>query len=264
MKKLFFISASAIAVLTVAGLAWRARHAEPVPLPPLKTVERRDASRAEAPSVTPPATPAQIAARPAEASASSQAAAGANTFPAQAADYLLNAQAPYTQRLDYLGRLRNEGLLPGVVAELEKRGREETNNPAIPATLGQAYLLQASLATNSIAEQGMLGLKADQTFDRALAQDAGNWEARYWKALAMSYWPSVLNKSQEVMQHFVKLVEQQEAEPPQPQFADTYAMLGKQYLKAGYPEYAKQAWERGLVFFPNHEQLTANLNGLQK
>ena len=264
MKKTILISASLLAVLTVAGLALRARHTEPVLLPPLKAVERKAALKVEAPRIMPPATPSQTAAGPAEATASNPGAVAASTFPAQAADYLLNPEAPYTQRFEFLGRLLNEGLLPGVVAELEKRAREETNNPAIPATLGQAYLLQASLATNSISEQGILGLKADQVFDRALAQDGGNWEARYWKAAAMSHWPTVLNKSQEVMQHFVKLIEQQEAEPPQPQFAETYAWLGKQYLKAGYPEYAKQAWERGLVFFPNHEQLTANINGLQK
>jgi tetratricopeptide (TPR) repeat protein len=227
-------------------------------------MERKAALKVEAPRVAPPVMPSQTATGPAETAASNPAAVAAGNFPGQAADYLLHPEAPYLQRLEFLGRLRNEGLLPGVVAELEKRGREETNNPAIPATLGQAYLLQASLATNSISEQGLLGLKADQAFDRALAQDAGNWEARYWKAVAMSHWPAALNKSQEVMQHFVKLVEQQEAEPPQPQFAETYAWLGKQYLKAGYPEYARQAWERGLVLFPNNEQLAANMNGLPK
>jgi tetratricopeptide (TPR) repeat protein len=110
----------------------------------------------------------------------------------------------------------------------------------------------------------MLGLKADQTFDRAIALDGNNWEARYWKAVAMAHWPAVLNKSHEVMEHFVKLVQLQEAEPPQPQYADTYSWLGKEYAKAGYPDHARQAWERGLVFFPNHEQLMAQLKEVQK
>lgn len=254
-----------IAVVAVVGWALRARQPEAVPLPPMKTPasnQATPAAEAATAAIVPPKAPAKAPAVQAGTPAAHPATP--DNFVARAADYLLDPQAAYVQRQEFLNRLRQEGQLKGVVAELEKRAAEDPNNPAIPANLGQAYLLQASLATNSISEQGMLGLKADQTFDHALDLDPNSWEARFWKATAMAHWPAVLNKQREVMEHYVKLVEQQETEPPQPQFADTYAWLGKEYVKAGYPDYARQAWERGLAFFPNHEQLTAQLKGLQK
>ena len=254
-----------IAVGAAAGWALRARQSEPVPLPPMKTPAAHQAApvaEAVPTAVVPPKAPAKAPTVQAETPAANPVPP--DNFQTQAADYLLNPQAPYVQRQEFPNRLRLEGQLKEVVAELEKRAADDPNNPAIPANLGQAYLLQASLATNSISEQGMLGMKADQTFDRALDLDPNSWEARFWKATAMAHWPAVLNKSREVMEHYVKLVEQQEAEPPQPQFAETYAWLGKEYAKAGYPDYARQAWERGLAFFPNHEQLAAQLKELQK
>jgi tetratricopeptide (TPR) repeat protein len=252
--------------LTLAGLAMHGRHPALVLLPPMKTQPLSSVAPVAAEVAPPPIAAPVAAAQTTTAGRETTQAqpATANTFAVQAADYLLDPQAAYARRREFLGRLRQENQLTGVVADLEKRAAADPENPAIPATLGQAYLLQASLATNSIAEQGMLGLKADQTFDRALGLDANDWEARYWKAVAMAHWPSALGKSHEVMENFVRLVEQQEAQPPQPQFAETYSWLGKEYARAGYPDYARQAWERGLVFFPNQEQLMANLKEAQK
>ena len=233
MQKWIMMSLIGITVITGAGLAARARRQAPVRLPELKAqpVVRTTAPAADepvAPSIAPPAAPAKTG-RTASAQAAAEDAQpiSSHEFAVRAADYLLNPEAAYEHRRELLGRLRQENQLTGVVAEMEKRAAEDPKNPAIPANLGQAYLLQASLATNSIAEQGMLGLKADQTFDRALALDENNWDARYWKAVAMAHWPSVLNKSRDVMENFVKLIQFQESEPQQPQFAETYSWLGK-------------------------------------
>lgn len=67
----------------------------------------------------------------------------------------------------------------------------------------------------------------------------------------MSYWPPDLNKGQEVIEQFQTLIQQQETQPPQPQFARSYLRLGEQYQKAGYPDYAAQIWQRGAALFPN-------------
>jgi tetratricopeptide (TPR) repeat protein len=62
------------------------------------------------------------------------------------------------------------------------------------------------------------------------------------------------------MAHFSHLVEQQEAQPKQPQFAQTYVLLGNEYQKNGYPDQARAIWQRGLRLFPQETDLQAKLN----
>ena len=71
----------------------------------------------------------------------------------------------------------------------------------IPAALGQAYL-QKCATIQDVREQGILAMQADKVFDTALTQDPSNWEARFTKAVAMSYWPTNLNKGDEVISIF--------------------------------------------------------------
>jgi hypothetical protein len=53
------------------------------------------------------------------------------------------------------------------------------------------------------------------------------------------------------------LIDQQEAMPPQPQFAQTYVLLGDQYKKTGQPDYAVQTWRLGLAKFPADSNASA-------
>jgi predicted TPR repeat methyltransferase len=75
----------------------------------------------------------------------------------------------------------------------------------------------------------------------------------------MSYWPAELNEGQKVVQEFVTLIQQQEAQSPQPQFARTYLRLGEQYQKAGNADYAAQVWQRGAALFPDDSGLKEKL-----
>ena len=77
----------------------------------------------------------------------------------------------------------------------------------------------------------------------------------------MSYWPPVLNKGDEVIQHFQTLIEEQEAQLPQPQFAEPYAWLGDQYQKAGRTGDAHAVWQRGAALFPADQKLQEKLAG---
>jgi tetratricopeptide (TPR) repeat protein len=102
-------------------------------------------------------------------------------------------------------------------------------------------------------------MQADKLFDAALSLDAANWEARFTKAVALTYWPPNLNKGEEVIQHFQTLIQQQETQPPQPEFAEPYAWLGEQYQKAGRTEDARTVWQRGATLFPADEKLRTKL-----
>jgi tetratricopeptide (TPR) repeat protein len=106
---------------------------------------------------------------------------------------------------------------------------------------------------------GMLGMQADQNFDAALELDPANWEAQFFKAAAMSYWPLELNKGEEVVQRFARLIDQQEALLPEPQFAQTYVLLGDQYQKMGQPDYAVATWQIGAQRYPGDTTLQQKL-----
>src|SRR2546421_12394825 len=154
------------------------------------------------------------------------------SFLSRTVDVLVSPQASYQQKRDAWKQLRDAGKLDQAIAELEQRTANDPTRAEYPATLGQAYLQKCG-TIKDVREQGILAMQADKVFDAALSLDPSNWEARFTKAVAMSYWPPVLNKGDEVIQHFQTLIEQQEAQAPQPNFAESYSWLGDQYQKAG-------------------------------
>src|SRR5207302_1575250 len=115
-----------------------------------------------------------------------------------------------------------------------ERAIESANDPQTAeyaAALGEAYMKKCATMTD-VREQAILAMKADKTLETALNMDPSNWEARFIKAVGMSYWPANLNKSGEVVEQFLTLIQQQEAQPKEPQFAQPYLWLGKEYEKA--------------------------------
>jgi hypothetical protein len=176
----------------------------------------------------------------------------------QAIETLVSPQTSYPQRQAAFKQLNDAGQLDQAISELEQRTSANPSVPEYPAVLGQAYLQKAG-AIKDIREQGILGLKADQSFEAALQLDPNNWDARFWKATAMSFWPPMLGKGDEVLEHYLTLIQQQEAQIPQPHFAQTYLMLGDQYKKLGRIEHARNVWQRGAGFFPDNQSLKERL-----
>jgi tetratricopeptide (TPR) repeat protein len=175
---------------------------------------------------------------------------------------LISPQVAYQQKRDAWKQLRETGKLDQVIADLEQRTTNELLAAEVPAALGQAYL-QKCATIQDMREQGILAMQADKAFDTALTLDPSNWEARFTKAVALSYWPPMLNKSEEVIQHFQTLIQQQETQTPQPQFAESYAWLGDQYQKAGRTDEALAVWQRGASLFPSDEKLRKKLTPAQ-
>ena len=180
----------------------------------------------------------------------------------QAIRTLTSPQATFAQKQAAWQQLRESGKLDQAISELEQAMIAQPNLAEYPATLGQAYLQKAG-SIQDVREQGILGMKADQSFDAALALDPTSWDARFWKATALSYWPPQLGKGAEVIEHCLELVRVQESRPSQPQFVQSYLLLGDQYQRMDRADYARQSWQRGLTFFPDNAQLQARLNGNQ-
>jgi tetratricopeptide (TPR) repeat protein len=175
-----------------------------------------------------------------------------------AVDTLVSPQSGPAQKEAVWKQLKDSGKLDQAITDLEQRAAGDPQTAEYSAMLGRAYLEKSS-TLQDVREQGILGMKADLAFDDVLKTDPNNWEARFIKAVALSYWPPQLNKGQEVIDHFTQLINQQEAQAPQPYFAQTYVWLGDQYQKAGSNDYALAAWQRGAALYPNDSALSKRL-----
>ncbi len=167
----------------------------------------------------------------------------------QAVDWLVSPHASFEQKQAIWQQLRQNQTLDQAIAALEQSATNNPTLPDYPAALALAYL-QKCATTQDVREQGILAMKADQVFDTALALDPTHWEAGFFKAMSLSYWPAEMNRGAEVIQRFTQLIEQQEAGVPQPHFAQSYVWLGEQYRKLGRVYYAQQVWQRGAALFP--------------
>jgi tetratricopeptide (TPR) repeat protein len=268
MKRLM-MAVVAVGVVVV-GLGWHLnRPATQVVLPAESVAETAPAPAGDAPqAVEPVAAQPEQPAQPAAAlrvvkPTSYTAAAPANpaleaSSLSRTVDILVSPQASYQQKQEAWKQLREAGKLDQAITELEQRTVNDPRNADNPAALGHAYLQKCG-TIQDLREQGILAMQADKMFDTALNLDASNWDARFMKAVAMSYWPPNLGKGDEVIQHFQTLIQQQETQSPQPQFADTYAWLGDQYQKAGRADDARVVWQRGAALFPADEKLQTKL-----
>ncbi len=155
-------------------------------------------------------------------------------------------------------RYAEEGLSDEIVAAYEALAERSPNDPESHVELAGAYLNKIFEVGNS-PEAGLWATKADRAFDRALELDDRHWEARFSKAVSLSFWPPVFGKQGEAIKQFETLVQQQAGLPPQDNFAQTHLLLGNMYRQIGEEQQAAAAWERGLEMFPDNAELMGQL-----
>lgn len=145
---------------------------------------------------------------------------------------------------------------------LELFKEHAANNPQdadAQSELGTAYL-QALQGKPPGPETGHLANEADKSFDAALKLNPEHWEARFTKAMALTFWPPVMGKTPIAIDNFETLIKQQEsAAVRKPHFAQTYLMLGNMYSQQGKAELAKQTWQKGASLFPGNSSLSDKL-----
>lgn len=173
-------------------------------------------------------------------------------------DTLVSPHSTYAEKQAAWNELLASGRIQDAIAELTQRAASDPQNAEIASALGQAYL-RACGTTQDVHSQAIWAMQADTSFDTALSLDPSNWDARFTKAMAMTYWPDNLNKGPEVISLFNTLIQQQEKQEPQPQFAQTYDLLGQQYAKAGQTDMAQQVWQHGAALYPDNQALQNRL-----
>jgi tetratricopeptide (TPR) repeat protein len=268
MKKLMYIILG-VAVIGGGIVFSASRQKNPVVPPAQARTESspNPATENNPPAQPPVATPAPAQSVPADTGNSKPAVIASATETSvrtvdadikQAIETLLSTRLTHEQRRDILKKLNESGKLGQAIAELEQQAASDPSNAAYPTALGQAYLEQAA-TTQDVPDKAILAMQAVKSFDAALSLDPSNWEAAFTKAAVMSHYPAELNQGQAVIDQFTQLINQQEAQPSQPQFAQTYVLLGDQYQKLGRNDYALATWQSGAALFPGNSTLQKRL-----
>jgi tetratricopeptide (TPR) repeat protein len=155
-------------------------------------------------------------------------------------------------------RIRDAGKTEEAMAHFERLAELDPSNPDAQVALGGAYLQKIFEVGNS-PEAGVWARKADSAFDRALELDSQHWDARFSKAVSLSFWPPVFGKQREAIEHFEILARQQEGMATKPSHAQTWLYLGNLYEQLGQLDKAKEAWKKGASLFPQNADLAAKL-----
>jgi tetratricopeptide (TPR) repeat protein len=271
--KTFVMTLLVVCVVVIAGAIVFLDHQKNQPAP--KPVAEAPANQPteSAPTVStsslqPQSTAATTSAVPAQvmavASVTNQAAADSTNVVHKLAEALLSAKSA-KEKHDLFEQLRQSGQLDAAIADLKQMAADNPSDPEIPTTIGEAELNQIRAmkedGTGDEDQMGILAMQADQEFDAALKIDPQNWEAQYVKDASMYYWPANDQRDGQVVQSLTGLIDQQEKMPANPDFAQTYVLLGNEYQKIGQPDKAMATWQLGAQEYPSDSTLQQKLAG---
>jgi tetratricopeptide (TPR) repeat protein len=176
-----------------------------------------------------------------------------------AIETLLSPESTYEQKQAVWKHLKEAGELDDAIHEFQQRVATNPNSTDDFVALGEAELKKCG-QSDDVRETAILAMNADQTFDKALSIDPSNWEAQFDKVSAMAHWPPELNQGQKVIDQFQTLIQEQESQPAQSQFALTYLRMGDFYQRTGNADAAAQVWQQGAALFPNNTDLQNRLS----
>jgi len=168
---------------------------------------------------------------------------------------LENPDLTDAERQKIWAELGQAGLVDKLLAKYEERAKLAPNDPDAQVDLGSAYLQRLFQATPG-PEQGFWAGKADKAFDAALALDSNHWDARFSKAVSLSFWPPIFGKQKEAVTQFETLLTQQsQSSANDPRFAQTHLLLGNLYQQSGNAAKASETWAAGLALYPDNAAL---------
>ncbi|MEZ5964407.1 MAG: hypothetical protein R3F56_11225 [Planctomycetota bacterium] len=189
-------------------------------------------------------------------------AAGPSLTKAQALARLYEVGGDYEKIQKIWDEVEGAGLEDDLLAHFKALAAASPTDASAQYLYG-AYLL-AGIEGKPMDQQGKMAIAADAAFDRTLKLDDKHWAARFMKATSLSFWPKITGKQTEALKHFQILADQQEHEPQQPHFAQTYVFLGNMLADQGDRDQARAAYERGLRWFPDNKDLKQQLAALGK
>jgi tetratricopeptide (TPR) repeat protein len=181
----------------------------------------------------------------------------------RALQILLQTNATLQAKMAVWQDLRANGQLDDALSCLKDAAANNPGDAAYPTALAEGYYakLQSVYGQAGSSAVAMLALQTDQSFNDALQINPSSWEAQYVKADALSHWPAEMNKGPEVIQQLSSLIDQQDGQSAQSQFAQSYVLLGDEYQKLGQSDFASATWQLGLQKYPGNETLQQRVKG---
>jgi tetratricopeptide (TPR) repeat protein len=205
-----------------------------------------------------PGSPEAAAAESAAGATGGRPAAGAPLDLASALTLLADQNLDDVARAELWKKIAKAGLLDAVLADLEAKAKADKQNPAAQVAYAEACIAKIQEVGQSPLA-GVYGNRADKAYDAALAADPEHWEARFGKAIALSFWPPIMGKQPEAIRQFETLIAQQEKRQPAPEYAQTYLLLGNLLAQSGKADQAREIWQKGATLYPDHAGLKDRL-----
>ena len=154
--------------------------------------------------------------------------------------------------------LAEQGASEELLSLFEERVAGDPNDPDKRVDLGVAYLQRIQEVGNGPLA-GVYATQADEAFDAALEIDDHHWDARFHKAVALSFWPPVFGKQGAAIHEFEILARQQAGMTPTDGHAQTHLLLGNMYQQIGESQKALAAWQQGAALFPGFQPIQDQL-----
>jgi tetratricopeptide (TPR) repeat protein len=188
--------------------------------------------------------------------AADAAVSGGKTLDVAAAFAELRGKGNYFTNSDAWRRVFAAGKMDEMIKMFEARAAANPQDAAAHMELANAYVAYMQLDPGKMPE---LGMKPDQEYDRVLAIDDHNWEARFSKAVGYTFWPEFMGKKKEALVQFDRLVQQQEGMTPTDDQAQTYLFYGNLLDQSGQGDKAREIWQRGATRHPTNAELRRRL-----
>ncbi len=154
--------------------------------------------------------------------------------------------------------LARRGLLEDVLRLLEEKTNERPEDARLLLLLGEGARKMAALAPEGPKRDAWVE-KADHAYERALAGNPENWEARFGRAALLASTPAGAGRLVDGKNQLQELLRWQEDKPSKPAYSRTYLLLGDVYAREGNREEARRVWEQGLARFPENQDLRKRL-----
>jgi tetratricopeptide (TPR) repeat protein len=174
---------------------------------------------------------------------------------------LRDKQKPYEERRQVWAQIKEAGLMDEVIASIEQNAKDNAGSADAQCELAHAYFEKLQTVTDG-PEKGKWAMMADNNLDKALELNPNHWDARFSKAVGLSFWPPIFGKQAEAVSQFEILKKQQEESgATKPEFAQTYLFLGNMYQQQGKSDKAVETWQKGVSMFPDNADMKKLLAG---
>ncbi len=161
----------------------------------------------------------------------------------------------------FLELARSTDLLDARIDELVACVAASPEDIELRLALARSY--EGKLMTVAGPEQGLWGGRAEEPYLAIVELDDGHWTSHAWLGTNYSYYPEVMGKTADALEHLERARELQRSMQPDLEHVRTYLFLARMYERDGKLDAARDALDEGLSVYPGNAELETALARLQ-